>query len=117
MPSKNLSNWLTLRTDTRDNWGDLLNVATAWSAYGGMNPIWVYGGYVGEDGYGDVNENTIKEFCHTAWITGWLLALSRHEIVVWTCSSPDPCNNCHFPEGNWSIEYSYYVGEPRWVHY
>ena len=110
MPVKNLTNQIFLAYKA-ENWGDLLNVAMAWSAYGGFNPIWVYADE------GPENEGTVTGFCLNAWQTHWLLRYARHVVVTWICTSSNPCVNCAWPDvGNWHIASSY-IDNYAWFEY
>ena len=56
IPSRNLSNWISISPSHIEDWVGLLNLASNW----GINPIWIYGGDP------DVDENILNYFCSTA---------------------------------------------------
>ncbi len=107
IPNKNFTNWISLGSSYTSDWGDLLNVAMAWSAYGAMNPLWIYGSN------NNVDESRINQFCSTAWQTGWLLRLAKEYEIIWKCESPSPCTNCDWfnHEGSWYIIGKYYLDQ------
>ena len=64
IPSKNLTNWITLKQSVSYDWDNLLNMASSWSSVGAMNPIWIYGG--GGSGARSEERRVGKE-CRSRW--------------------------------------------------
>ncbi|MFZ0453347.1 MAG: hypothetical protein WAM24_06305, partial [Ignavibacteriaceae bacterium] len=119
--NKYITNFISIASPSTNDWGDLLNLASAWGW--GMDPIWVYAG--GTKIYNDIcayhweypDENRVALFCSTAWQTHWLLRYSRYVTERWICLSPNPCTTCHWPdEGQWILDYAY-TFDSRWVVY
>ncbi|MGB8317857.1 MAG: hypothetical protein WCE54_07015, partial [Ignavibacteriaceae bacterium] len=116
--NKNITNFISVASPSTNDWGDLLNLASAW----GMDPIWVYAG--GTKVYNDVcayhweypDESRVAQFCVTAWQTHWLLRYSRYVTERWICNSPNPCINCDWPDGSWTLDYAY-TTDYQWVLY
>lgn len=111
MPYRNWTNWLSL--DHSAQWGDLLNVAMAWStSEGAFNPVWIYG----DDS--DVNEGFFESFANTAWQTGWLLRFEKQMVIEYKCLDQNPCTNCVWPnQGSWYIYDSWYTGQQQYISY
>ncbi len=108
IPSRNISNWISINPGFSQDWGDLLNLATAW----GFNPIWIYAGDQ------SIGENDVQSFCADAWATGWLLRSGAPFTIVWKCTNPSPCENCEFPTyGNWYVYDVYYTASAQFYHY
>lgn len=103
VPNKNISNWINAWDSHSADWGDLLNLASAW----GMNPIWIYA-------Y-DVNQNVLFQFCNAAWQTHYLYRYGRHIVERWKCQSPN-CLDCDWPDGQWTLDVSY-VDAYQWFEY
>jgi len=108
IPSRNLTNFITMEPGHASFWGDLLNVAMAWSYSGAMNPIWIWAGS------SNVTESTMINFCSTAWQTHWLYRLKKYVTVYWGCAGN--CTNCNWPNGNWEITNISYSNS-QWVGY
>jgi hypothetical protein len=108
IPSRNISNLISMKPDYSADWGDLLNLATPW----GMNPIWIYADY------GSVTESTVNSFCSIAWETGWLLRQEKQYTTDWKCLSSPCSSQCAWPnKGTWIDYETFYTGESRYVSY
>jgi hypothetical protein len=102
IPSRNISNFISMSSGHSGDWSNLLTLAMAW----GKNPIWIYAGD------SDVNESVVQNFCSTAWQALWLLRWQHVLVTVWENTD----GLCDWPNGNWKIVESYYDGY-RWEHY
>jgi hypothetical protein len=108
-PSKNLTNFITMRPDCSPDWPVLLSVALSWlNGWGACNPIWIYA----LDS--NVNESVVLSFCNIAWQTNWLLRYERQVTVYYSCTGN--CTVCNWPYGNWTVTNTVY-GPAQWVLY